>query len=57
MKIGELTLNEIKKICDETKYCNKCRLYDGSCPLDMPSKLTSEDLEREVESGERNSTV
>ena len=61
MKIGELTLNEIKETCDKTERCVKCRLWvgwNGGCLLNtIPTAWTSEDMEREVEDGERDSTV
>ena len=61
MKVGDLTLNEIKEICTEREGCDGCFLYKPCCKYyccDIsPNEWESEYLEREVEDGERNSTV
>lgn len=51
-KIKELTLEEIKEICEQYDYsfCEECELYSKKteCCLVQPP-LLEEDLEREIE--------
>ena len=63
MKIEDLTLKEIKEICEKRmkRMCHACWV---DCPIERvfkaspcPYKWTTEDLKREVEDGERNSKV
>lgn len=50
MKIEDLTLKEIKEICDKTEWCPKCRLQNDGCILEtVPSEWTTEDMERDIE--------
>lgn len=56
-KIKDLTLEEIKKICEQYDYsfCEECELYskETECCLVEPP-LLEKDLEREVEIDEIN---
>ena len=51
-KIKDLTLEEIKEICEQYKYsfCEECELYSEKtmCCLVQPP-LLKEDLEREID--------
>ena len=52
-KINDLTISEIKRICDNTHGCSSCSLFNTgtniACLMDIPIALPSAYLEREVE--------
>lgn len=52
-KIKDLTIAEIKRICDNTHGCSSCSLFNTgtniACLMDIPIFIPSTYLEREVE--------
>lgn len=49
-KIVDLTIREMRKICDTCKHCSRCKLWvEEKCALSDSRFITAKGLEKEVE--------